>query len=162
MKYSPPASQNTITSTASTLSKSTFHLKSTFLLHGPLNLNSSTTTTLTVCAPTSKMGLRFTFADLYRAPEINPVNRKARAVPMLNPVNQYGRVFFFSWFGFMVAFWAWYSKSILHVPAQPVPIRVAEACREADHCIFQLSTLHSYFFFFIYWNEWMLSWEGQY
>lgn len=56
------------------------------------------------------MGLRFTFTDLYRAPEINPVNRKARAVPMLNPINQYGRVFFFSWFGFMVAFWAWYSK----------------------------------------------------
>lgn len=57
------------------------------------------------------MGLRFTFADLYKAPEINPVNRKARAVPILNPVNQYGRVFFFSWFGFMIAFWAWYSTS---------------------------------------------------
>lgn len=58
----------------------------------------------------TKMG--FSFADLYRAPEINPVNKKARAVPMLNPINPYGRVFFFSWFGFMVAFWAWYSMSI--------------------------------------------------
>ncbi|CAN8098918.1 unnamed protein product [Discula destructiva] len=53
------------------------------------------------------MGMKF--ADLYRAPEINPVNRKARAIPVLNPVNPYGRVFFFSWFGFMVAFWAWYT-----------------------------------------------------
>lgn len=55
------------------------------------------------------MGAKFTFADLLRAPEINPVNRKARALPILNPVNVYGRVFFFSWFGFMVAFWAWYT-----------------------------------------------------
>lgn len=55
------------------------------------------------------MGSRFTFSDLYKAPAINPVNRKARAVPVFNPINQYGRVFFFSWFGFMIAFWAWYS-----------------------------------------------------
>lgn len=55
------------------------------------------------------MGARFTFADLVRAPEVNPVNRKARALPILNPLNIYGRVFFFSWFGFMVGFWAWYT-----------------------------------------------------
>lgn len=55
------------------------------------------------------MGLPFTFADLVKAPTINPVNRKARTVPMLNVVNIYGRVFFFSWFGFMISFWAWYT-----------------------------------------------------
>ncbi|KAI0426441.1 nitrite transporter [Xylaria sp. FL1042] len=46
---------------------------------------------------------------LWAAPEVNPVNRKARSVPILNLWNIYGRVFFFSWFGFMVAFWAWYT-----------------------------------------------------
>ncbi|KAI8632222.1 nitrate transporter [Xylariaceae sp. FL1651] len=46
---------------------------------------------------------------LWAVPEINPVNRKARSIPLLNLRNVYGRVFFFSWFGFMVAFWAWYT-----------------------------------------------------
>lgn len=55
------------------------------------------------------MGLPFTLAGLFRVPEINPINRKARSVPFFNPVNLYGRVFFFAWFGFMVAFWAWYT-----------------------------------------------------
>lgn len=55
------------------------------------------------------MGLPFTFSDLVKAPKINPVNRKARTVPMLNVVDIYGRVFFFSWFGFMISFWAWYT-----------------------------------------------------
>lgn len=55
------------------------------------------------------MGINIKFSDLYRAPEINPINRKARSIPAFNPINMYGRVFFFSWFGFMVAFWAWYT-----------------------------------------------------
>ncbi|KAI0175552.1 nitrate transporter [Hypoxylon sp. FL1284] len=46
---------------------------------------------------------------LWAAPEVNPINRKARSVPILNVFNVYGRVFFFSWWGFMVAFWAWYT-----------------------------------------------------
>ncbi|RYP21757.1 hypothetical protein DL767_009186 [Monosporascus sp. MG133] len=46
---------------------------------------------------------------LWTSPEVNPVNRKARSVPILNVINVYGRVFFFSWWGFMVAFWAWYT-----------------------------------------------------
>lgn len=44
---------------------------------------------------------------LWAAPEINPVNHKARSIPVLNVVNLYGRVFFFSWFGFFIAFWSW-------------------------------------------------------
>ncbi|KAI0409667.1 nitrite transporter [Xylaria palmicola] len=46
---------------------------------------------------------------LWAVPEINPVNRKARSIPIFNLWSVYGRVFFFSWFGFMVAFWAWYT-----------------------------------------------------
>ncbi|KAI1856653.1 hypothetical protein JX265_008646 [Neoarthrinium moseri] len=46
---------------------------------------------------------------LWVSPEVNPINRKARSIPFFNPINVYGRVFFFSWFGFMVAFWAWYT-----------------------------------------------------
>ncbi|KAI1100481.1 nitrate transporter [Jackrogersella minutella] len=48
-------------------------------------------------------------AYLWAAPDVNPINRKARSVPFLNLLNVYGRVFFFSWWGFMVSFWAWYA-----------------------------------------------------
>ncbi|EMD00013.1 hypothetical protein BAUCODRAFT_360113 [Baudoinia panamericana UAMH 10762] len=51
----------------------------------------------------------FSFASLVAAPEVNPITRKARSVPFLNPFNVYGRVFFFSWFGFMIAFLSWYA-----------------------------------------------------
>ncbi|KAK7546704.1 major facilitator superfamily domain-containing protein [Phyllosticta citricarpa] len=51
----------------------------------------------------------FDLTLLYRAPAINPLNQKARSIPALNPFNVYGRVFFFSWFGFMIAFWSWYA-----------------------------------------------------
>jgi len=47
--------------------------------------------------------------SLWKAPLVNPVNKKARSIPALNPFNMYGRVFFFSWFGFMIAFWSWYA-----------------------------------------------------
>ncbi|QIX02372.1 hypothetical protein AMS68_007889 [Peltaster fructicola] len=46
---------------------------------------------------------------LWTAPELNPVTLKARSIPILNPVNQHGRVFFFSWLGFLLAFWSWYA-----------------------------------------------------
>ncbi|KAJ6779673.1 hypothetical protein PWT90_02721 [Aphanocladium album] len=52
---------------------------------------------------------RFSFSSLWAAPEVCPVSKKARSIPVLNPVNAYGRVFFFSWMGFMLAFWAWYT-----------------------------------------------------
>lgn len=50
----------------------------------------------------------FNPAVLVQAPDVNPITKKARSVPMLNPFNMYGRVFFFSWFGFMIAFWSWF------------------------------------------------------
>lgn len=49
------------------------------------------------------------FKLLVASPEINPGNRKAKSIPVLNPFDQYGRVFFFSWLGFMVAFLSWYA-----------------------------------------------------
>lgn len=66
-----------------------------------------------------------TISLLWRAPEVNPINQKARSIPFLNPISTtYGRTFFFSWFGFMIAFWSWYGTStlvlkyhiIMHVP----------------------------------------------
>jgi MFS transporter, NNP family, nitrate/nitrite transporter len=47
--------------------------------------------------------------SLYVSPEINPINRKAKSIPVLNPFDRYGRTFFFAWFGFMVAFMSWYA-----------------------------------------------------
>jgi NNP family nitrate/nitrite transporter-like MFS transporter len=49
------------------------------------------------------------FKLLVASPEINPSTRKAKSIPVLNPFDQYGRVFFFSWMGFMVAFLSWYA-----------------------------------------------------
>jgi hypothetical protein len=49
----------------------------------------------------------FKIAYLWQAPDINPINHKARSIPILNPFNVYGRVFLFGWWGFMVAFWSW-------------------------------------------------------
>ncbi|EGS18098.1 putative inorganic anion transmembrane transporter protein [Thermochaetoides thermophila DSM 1495] len=53
--------------------------------------------------------MSFKLRYLYASPEVNPVTLKARSIPFLNPLDIYGRVFFFSWFGFMIAFWAWYT-----------------------------------------------------
>jgi NNP family nitrate/nitrite transporter-like MFS transporter len=44
---------------------------------------------------------------LWKAPEVNPITKKARSIPFFNPFDKYGRVFFFSWFGFFIAFWSW-------------------------------------------------------
>ncbi|KAK5078661.1 hypothetical protein LTR64_002923 [Lithohypha guttulata] len=46
---------------------------------------------------------------LFKAPMVNPINLKAESIPALNVVNMYGRVWFFSWFGFLIAFWSWYA-----------------------------------------------------
>lgn len=51
----------------------------------------------------------FDITLLWQAPKINPINHKAESIPALNPINMYGRVFFFSWFGFMIAFLSWYA-----------------------------------------------------
>lgn len=55
-------------------------------------------------------------ALLFKAPEVNPINHKGRSIPGLNVINIYGRVFFFSWFGFMIAFWSWYAFPPLVCP----------------------------------------------
>jgi len=53
------------------------------------------------------MGLKA--SHLWKAPKVNPINRKARSVPIFNVYDKYGRVFFFSWWGFLIAFWSWYA-----------------------------------------------------
>ncbi|PBP15669.1 putative Nitrate transporter, partial [Diplocarpon rosae] len=51
----------------------------------------------------------FKISLLWSAPEVNPRNGKARSIPLLNPYDRYGRTFFFSWLGFLVAFLSWYA-----------------------------------------------------
>lgn len=51
----------------------------------------------------------FQLRQLWTAPEINPYNKKAKSIPIFNPVDKYGRVFFFSYLGFFIAFWSWYA-----------------------------------------------------
>jgi len=51
----------------------------------------------------------FPLSVLWRKPALNPINKKAKSIPVLNPADPYGRVFFFSWFGFFIAFWSWYA-----------------------------------------------------
>ena len=55
----------------------------------------------------------FDITTLWRAPKVNPVSLKAESIPAFNLINTYGRVFFFSWFGFMISFWSWYAFSPL-------------------------------------------------
>jgi NNP family nitrate/nitrite transporter-like MFS transporter len=54
--------------------------------------------------------MAFDISLLWKAPEVNPITKKARSIPILNVVDPYGRVFFFSWMGFMLGFWAWYES----------------------------------------------------
>lgn len=53
----------------------------------------------------------FKISHLWTAPEVNPLNGKARSIPVLNPIDKYGRTFFFTWSGFLVAFLSWYVSS---------------------------------------------------
>ena len=53
--------------------------------------------------------LKSSVSLLWREPEINAINGKARSIPALNPINKYGRVFTMSWLGFLLAFWSWYA-----------------------------------------------------
>lgn len=61
----------------------------------------------------------FKIRQLWSAPEINPYNKKAKSIPVFNPVNKYGRVFFFSYLGFFIAFWSWYVFSTLRSALVP-------------------------------------------
>ncbi|CCH42869.1 putative membrane protein [Wickerhamomyces ciferrii] len=47
--------------------------------------------------------------NLYKAPEINPKNNKALSIPILNPLNKYGRNFHLAWLGFFVSFLSWFA-----------------------------------------------------
>lgn len=73
-----------------------------------LNRRKIFTTTLQSTGPGSRDAtMPFKISHLWTAPEVNPINRKARSIPVLNPYDKYGRTFFFSWSGFLVAFLSW-------------------------------------------------------
>lgn len=68
----------------------------------------------------------FKLASLWKAPEVNPVNHKARSIPALNPLNTYGRVFLLSWWGFFVAFWRYVFSKIFSSSMQTIELRLLE------------------------------------
>ncbi|KKK12692.1 nitrate transporter CrnA [Aspergillus ochraceoroseus] len=74
-------------------------------------------------------------------PEINPNNRKALTIPLLNPVDKYGRVFFFSWFGFMLAFLSWYAFPPLLTVTIKEDLHMTQAQVANSNIIALLSTL---------------------
>ncbi|KAK4705717.1 MFS transporter, NNP family, nitrate/nitrite transporter, partial [Phenoliferia sp. Uapishka_3] len=43
------------------------------------------------------------------APAVNPVSGKARQLPIVNPIDKHGRVFFLAWSSFLFSFLAWYA-----------------------------------------------------
>ncbi len=71
----------------------------------------------------------FKFSHLYTSPAVNPVTLKARSIPFFNPIDLYGRVFFFAWFGFMIAFWYVNSSSLCPLLAVLGAVRSTMASR---------------------------------
>jgi NNP family nitrate/nitrite transporter-like MFS transporter len=63
---------------------------------------------------------------LYRAPEINPINKKAKSIPAFNPINVYGRVFNVAWISFWVAFLSWYAWSPLITKTIKVDLKLSQ------------------------------------
>jgi NNP family nitrate/nitrite transporter-like MFS transporter len=59
---------------------------------------------------------------LWKVPEVNPTNGKARSIPIFNPISIHGRVFLFSWLGFMVAFMSWYAFPPLMKSSQSLQV----------------------------------------
>ena len=55
------------------------------------------------------MDLKRKLSLLVKAPELNPKTRKAYSIPILNPINIYGRSFHLSWLGFFVSFLSWFA-----------------------------------------------------
>jgi hypothetical protein len=74
---------------------------------------------------------------LFAAPELNLVTHKAKSIPVLNPFDKYGRVFFFSWLGFFVAFMSWYAFPPLVSYSEKVPeqARTSTLTRIASHLV---------------------------
>ena len=52
---------------------------------------------------------RYAISSLWKNPDLDTITQKALTVPILNPFNKYGRVFFLSWFSFFVAFLSWFA-----------------------------------------------------
>ncbi|CRG89704.1 Nitrate transporter [Talaromyces islandicus] len=81
------------------------------------------------------------FTRLFAAPEINPLTYKALSVPILNPFNQYGRVFLFSWLGFFVAFLSWFAFPPLLTDTIKKDLKMTQADVANSNIVALLATL---------------------
>ncbi|CDR35887.1 RHTO0S01e09428g1_1 [Rhodotorula toruloides] len=45
----------------------------------------------------------------FGAPPVDPATKKALALPIINPLNRHGRIFFFAWLSFLLSFFSWYA-----------------------------------------------------
>ncbi|KAI5481764.1 hypothetical protein MNV49_000041 [Pseudohyphozyma bogoriensis] len=51
----------------------------------------------------------------FKSPSIDPASGKALQLPLFNPFDRHGRVFFFAWLSFLTSFLAWYAMPpLLH------------------------------------------------
>ncbi|OZJ03816.1 hypothetical protein BZG36_03816 [Bifiguratus adelaidae] len=71
-------------------------------------------------------------SSLWKAPEINPANLKAKTFPILNPFNKYGRAFHLSWIGFFVAFLSWFAyppllQGTISTDLKLTPVQIANS-----------------------------------
>jgi hypothetical protein len=83
-----------------------------------------------------------TISLLWRAPEVNPVNQKARSIPFFNPISTtYGRTFFFSWFGFMIAFWSWYGMLFQSLPSSCISLSPVSPTHSRSLIVIHISHL---------------------
>ncbi|KAJ6109359.1 nitrate transporter CrnA [Penicillium sp. IBT 16267x] len=81
------------------------------------------------------------FKLLFASPEINPSTQKAKSIPVLNPFDQYGRVFFFSWLGFMVAFLSWYAFPLLMTDTIKKDLNMTQKQVSNSNIVAMLATL---------------------
>uniref|UniRef100_A0A0K3C6Y1 BY PROTMAP: gi/647394654/emb/CDR35887.1/ RHTO0S01e09428g1_1 [Rhodosporidium toruloides] n=1 Tax=Rhodotorula toruloides TaxID=5286 RepID=A0A0K3C6Y1_RHOTO len=45
----------------------------------------------------------------FGAPPVDPATQKALALPIVNPLDRHGRIFFFAWLSFLLSFLSWYA-----------------------------------------------------
>ncbi|GAO47401.1 nitrate transporter [Saitoella complicata NRRL Y-17804] len=80
-------------------------------------------------------------SNLYKAPEVNPLNNKALSIPILNPVNKYGRTFHLAWFGFFVAFLSWFAFAPLLTVTLKTDLHLTQAEIQNSNILGLTSTL---------------------
>lgn len=85
--------------------------------------------------------MAFKVSSLWSYPEVNPINRKARTIPLFNPINIYGRVFHTAWFAFFIAFWSWYAFPPLLAVTIAKDINASKADQQNSNILGLVGTL---------------------